>query len=118
MKWNLGKHILGGVVFLFVFIGASFFVGFGNNEAFNSTNWLASNARDRGRMSQDLVDGGSLLGKDCDEVRQTLGPPDRNYGKAFEYRINLGWPMKRPDTYGLQVHFDHERNVKLVKIVD
>ena len=118
MKWNLGKHAAGGAVFLFVFICASFFTGFGNNEAFDSNAWLSSNARDRGRMAQHLVDEGTLLGKDCDEVKETLGPPDRNYGKAFEYRINLGWPMKNPNTYGLQVHFDRDRNVRLVKIVD
>ena len=37
---------------------------------------------------------------------------------TVQYRIDLGWPMKGPQSYGLQVHFDREGMVRLVKIVD
>lgn len=79
---------------------------------------VKANARDRGRMAQNLVDGQSLIGQNADVLRQTLGAPDKNWGRVVQYQIDLGWPIKDPGTYGLQVHFDSQGNVALVKIVD
>lgn len=90
----------------------------GNNHRFDSATWLKSDARARGRMAQDLVDGGFLVGKTIDEARAVLGPPDFTYPTALQYKINLGWVFKDPNTYGLQVHLDEKRLVREVKIVD
>lgn len=72
----------------------------------------------RGRMSQDLVDSKTLLGKSVDEARTVLGQPDFTYPSALQYKIDLGWAFKDPEHYGLQVHLDEKRLVREVKIVD
>src|SRR5262245_18366184 len=81
----------------------------GNNHQFDSATWLKSDARGRGRMAQNLVDSKSLLGKTVEDARQVLGPPGITYPSALQYKINLGWVFKDPNTYGLQVHLDEKR---------
>ena len=112
------RHVAGVFLFLTIFIGATAFTGFGNNADFNSEKWLHSNARERGRMAEDLVASGVLVGHPVREVQELLGRPDKDWGKVLQYQIDLGWPMKKPTTYGLQVHLDEDRNVRFVKIVD
>ena len=90
----------------------------GNNRQFDSTLWLKGDARARGRMSQDLVDRKTLIGKTVEEARQVLGAPEKTYPTALQYQIDLGWAFKDPSTYGLQVHFNEKRLVREVKIVD
>ena len=105
-------------IFLSVFVATTFLVGFGNNSTFDSAAWLAGNARGRGRMAQHLVDGGALIGRSAAESRHVLGAPDKDWGKIHQYQIDLGWPIKDPKTYGLQVHFNSNKTVREVKIVD
>jgi hypothetical protein len=69
-------------------------------------------------MSEDLVKSKTLVGKTADEARRVLGQPDTNYPGVLSYKIDLGWPLKDPKHYGLQVHLDQNRNVREVKIVD
>ena len=90
----------------------------GNNHRFDSAVWLKSDARARGRMSQDLVDGRMLLGKSVEEAKIVLGPPDFSYPNALQYKIDLGWAFKESHRYGLQVHLDEKRFVREVRIVD
>jgi hypothetical protein len=118
MRSTIVSHSIGLFLFFTIFIAASVFTGFGNDAKFSSEAWLAADVRGRGRMAHDLIDGGSLLGKCPSEVRSTLGAPDRDWGKVYQYQINLGWPVKNPMSYGLQVRFDDDRTVRLVKIVD
>lgn len=118
MRSTILSHSVGLGIFFTVFIAASVFTGFGNGEAFTSDAWLAADSRGRGRMAHDLIDGGSLLGKCPSEVRAALGAPDKDWGKVYQYQINLGWPVKKPTTYGLQVHFNADKTVREVKIVD
>jgi hypothetical protein len=92
--------------------------GCGNNRRFDSNTWLKSDARERGRMSEDLVNSRILIGKTIEEARQVLGEPDFTYPSAFQYKIDLGWLFKDPSHYGLQVHLDERRLVREVKIVD
>jgi hypothetical protein len=118
MLRNTGTHITGGVLFVTIFVTMAWFIGLGNDEQFDSGAWLRSNPRDRGRMAQHLVDNQLLVGRSVEEVRSSLGAPDVNWGKVHQYQIDLGWPFKKPTTYGLQIHYDAHRNVQLVKIVD
>lgn len=74
--------------------------------------------RERGRMSEDLVKRKILLGQTADDAKRLLGQPDKDYVSALSYRIDLGWPLKDPIHYGLQVHLDENRKVREVKIVD
>lgn len=90
----------------------------GNNRPFDSTAWLKSDARARGRMSENLVNSKILIGKTIEEAKQVLGAPDKTYPTALQYRIDLGWAFKDPSRYGLQVHFDEKGLVREVKIVD
>ena len=90
----------------------------GNNKSFDSAAWLKANARERGRMSQDLVDRKLLVGKSIEQAKQVLGGPQKDWGRVVQYDIDLGWLFKDPKTYGLQVHFDNDRTVREVKIVD
>jgi hypothetical protein len=90
----------------------------GNNRQFDSAVWMKSDARARGRMSQDLVNRKVLLGKSVDEVKAVLGQPDFTYPSALQYKIDLGWAFKASYRYGLQVHLDEKRFVREVKIVD
>jgi hypothetical protein len=46
-----------------------------------------------------------------------LGQPDKDNASALSYRIELGWTLKDPIPYGLQVHLDEDRKVREVKIV-
>jgi len=69
-------------------------------------------------MSEDLVKRKILLGQTADEAKRLLGRPDKDYVSALSYRIDLGWPLKDPIHYGLQVHLDENRKVREVKIVD
>ena len=90
----------------------------GNNRSFDGAAWRSGDARARGRMSEDLVNGRILIGKSSQEAQRVLGPPDTDYGPVLAYRIDLGWAFKDPIHYGLQVHLDERRNVREVKIVD
>jgi len=69
-------------------------------------------------MAASLVSGGSLVGRNANDVRAALGVPEKDWGRVYQYQIDLGWPIKDPRHYGLQVHFDGRGNVVLVKIVD
>ena len=102
---------------LLVFLTFSL-VACGNNQQFDSAKWLRSNMRDRGRMCEDLVKSKILIGQTVTEAQRLLGPPDFTYPTAFQYKIDLGWPLKDPVHYGLQLHFDANRRVREVKIVD
>lgn len=115
---KIARQFPGLLLFVLVFAGAAWFTGFGNDVAFDSAVWLSSSPRERGRMAEDLVAGRTIIGKSFSEVRRQLGSPEKDWGKVIQYQIDLGWPMKKPTTYGLQVHFDAERIVREVKIVD
>jgi len=91
----------------------------GNNKTFDSPAWLRSDARERGRMSEDLVKSKILIGKTADESLRVLGQPDTTYPTALVYKIDLGMPFKDdPKHTALQVHVDGDRTVREVKIVD
>ena len=90
----------------------------GNNKSFDSAAWLKANARDRGRMSQDLVDRKLLVGKSVEQAKQALGEPQKDWGSVVQYDIDLGWLFKDPRHYGLQVHFEADQRVSEVRIVD
>lgn len=90
----------------------------GNNRRFDSQVWLNSNARERGRMAEDLANSKVLIGQTADEVRRVLGAPDTEYPTAYSYQIDLGWLFKNPKHYGVLVYFDASRRVREVKMVD
>jgi hypothetical protein len=90
----------------------------GNNKRFDSAAWLKSDARERGRMAEDLVRQGILIGKSVEETQRLIGAPDKEYGQVLSYKIDLGWIFKDQKHYGLQVHLDSGRYVREVKIVD
>ena len=69
-------------------------------------------------MSQDLVDSKVLVGKTIEQARGVLGDPQKDWGQVIQYNIDLGWPLKDPQHCGLQVHLDHNRTVREVRIVD
>ena len=93
-------------------------IGCGNNRSFDSATWLVSDARVRGRMSESLVSGKTLVGQSAEAAQRQLGLPEKDWGSVWQYQIDLGWPLKDPQHYGLQVHLDSERKVHEVKIVD
>jgi len=109
---NTRRRLLGMLVV------ACLFADCGNHKPFNSADWLEADARERGRMSQDLVDSKILLGRSLDDAKQILGEPQKDWGRVVQYHINLGYPLKDPQSYGLQVHLDSSRTVTDVKIVD
>lgn len=90
----------------------------GNNKSFDSAAWLQGDMRARGRMCEDLVNRKILIGQTVDVAQRLLGRPDKDYGSALSYNIDLGWPFKDSKHYGLQVHLDENRTVREVKIVD
>jgi hypothetical protein len=93
-------------------------VACGNNRRFDSAAWLKADARERGRMADDLVKQGVLIGKSVDEAKGLLGAPDKDYGKALSYQIDLGWLFKDPKHYGLILDLDQNSYVREVRIVD
>ena len=101
-----------------VLIAGLLLSGCGNHKAFDSTAWLKADARERGRMSQHLVDSKLLVGRTAAEAKQMLGEPQKDWGRVIQYHIDLGWPLKDPQHYGLQVHLDTNHTVREVKIVD
>ena len=102
-----------------VFIGfILLFAACGNSRTFDSEAWLAANARDRGRMADDLVKRRILLGKTVDETQRLLGRADADYGSALSYKIDLGWPLKDSKHCGLIVDLDANRIVRETRIVD
>ena len=92
----------------------------GNTKTFDSAAWLKGDLRARGRMCEDLVARKVLIGQPVAEAKRLLGEPNKTYAAAgiLSYNIDLGWPLKDPVRYGLQVHLDQNSNVRLVKIVD
>lgn len=91
----------------------------GNNKTFNSAAWLKSDARERGRMSEDLVKSKVLIGQAADQAMRLLGQPDTTYPTALVYRLDMGMPFKDdPKHTALQIHLDGNRTVREVKIVD
>ena len=103
---------------ILVLMFSTLLIGCGNNHSFDSATWLKSDTRARGRMSESLVSGKTLVGQSAEEAQRQLGLPEKDWGSAWQYQIDLGWPMKDSKHYGLQVHLDNERKVSLVKIVD
>jgi hypothetical protein len=104
---------------LFLLVTAQFaFIACGNNQLFDSSTWLKSDSRTRGKMSQSLVNSQTLVGKNAEEVKGLLGSPEKDWGKVWQYQIDLGMPFKDSQNYGLQVHLNEDRRVQLVKIVD
>ena len=97
---------------------AMLLAGCGNRKPFDSAVWLKSDARERGRMADDLVRRKTLVGETIGEVQRVLGPPDQNYVAALRYQIDLGWAFKDPKHYGLIVDLDENRKVREVRIVD
>ena len=69
-------------------------------------------------MSQDLVDSKVLIGKTIEDAKLALGEPQKDWKRVIQYNIDLGWPLKDPKHYGLQVHLDANQNVSEVRIVD
>ena len=120
MMDRLGKQVLIRVRLISLLLLVSIFLttACGNNRRFDSAVWLKSDARARGRMSQDLVDRSILLGKSVEEAKAVLGQPDFTYPSALQYKIDLGWAFKASYRYGLQIHLDEKRLVREVKIVD
>ncbi len=106
------------IALLLVVALVSLLAACGNNESFDSAAWLKGDLRARGRMCADLVRRKILVGQTADEAQRLLGQPDKDYGSALSYNIDLGWPLKDPKHYGLQVHLDGNRKVREVKIVD
>lgn len=94
------------------------FAACGNNRRFDASAWQKANARERGRMAENLVKSQILIGKTADETQRLLGTADIDYGKALQYQIDMGLPFKDPKHYGLQVHLDVNRIVREVRIVD
>lgn len=90
----------------------------GNNKSFDSAKWLQADARERGRMCEDLVDSRILIGQSVNQAKLLLGQPEKDWGHVIQYNIDLGWPFKDPKHYGLQVHLDENRYVREVRIVD
>ena len=103
---------------LLVIASFSLLTACGNNKSFDSAAWLKGDMRARGRMCEDLVDRRLLIGQPVSEAQRLLGAPDKTYPGMLSYNIDLGWPLKDPIHYGLQVHVDANRNVREVKIVD
>ena len=102
-----------------------FIVGFvllsvacGNSRTFDSGAWLKGGARERGRMSEDLVKRKVLVGKTAEETEKLLGRADTDYGRALSYKIDLGYPFKDPKHYGLIVDLDANQIVREARIVD
>jgi hypothetical protein len=93
-------------------------LGCGNNKRFNSDVWLKADMRERGRMSENLVKGKTLIGKSNDETRRLLGEPEKDWGRVIQYNIDMGLPLKDPKHTGLQVHLDENHYVREVRIVD
>jgi hypothetical protein len=89
----------------------------GNHRPFNSSAWLKSDLRERGRMAESLVKSKALIGKSADDVQQMLGKADTDYGKALSYNIDLGLPFRTKHD-GLLVYLDGNRTVTEVKTVD
>ena len=92
--------------------------GCGNDRSFNSTAWQQGNLRVRGSMADDLVKRKVLVGRPVDDVQRLLGRPDKDYGSALEYKIDLGWPFKDPSHCAFIVHLDANRNVREAQITD
>jgi hypothetical protein len=114
VKMTNSKILLALIVTLTFLLAAC-----GNNKPFNSTAWLKADARERGRMSEDLVKSKVLIGQAADEALRVLGRPDTSYQTALIYRIDMGMPFKDdPRHTALQVHLDGDRTVREVKIVD
>ena len=91
----------------------------GNNKTFDSAAWLKSDLRERGRMSEHLVQSKILVGQTSDDALRVLGQPDTTYSTALIYRIDMGMPFKDdPKHTALQIHLDEKRTVREVKIVD
>ena len=93
-------------------------VACGNSRTFDSGAWLKADARERGRMSEDLVKRRILVGKSVEETQKLLGRADIDYGSALSYKIDLGYPFKDPKSYGLMVDLDANRIVREARIVD
>jgi|SRR6185503_5038889 hypothetical protein len=114
IRTRVRRRITGWVVTALVCLLAAC----GNNKSFDSAAWLKADLRARGRMCEDLVDRRILIGQTASEAKRLLGEPDNTFPSILTYKIDLGWPLKDPIHYGLQVHLDADRNVREVKIVD
>ena len=88
----MGRQGLASAVIVIVLLLA----GCGNNRTFDAAAWQTANARDRGRMSQSLVNSRVLVGKSAAETQRLLGQADSDFGSALAYKIHLGFPLKDP----------------------
>lgn len=114
---KIRPHLLGVFLFIIAFTVAAAFTGLGNDVSFDSAAWRNASYRERGRMADDLIESRVLVGQSADVVTATLGLPEKPWGNVRQYQIDLGWPFKKPTSYGLQVHVA-DNVVRELKIVD
>ena len=71
----MNKHV---ATFFITVVLAFSIAACGNNKRFDSALWLKADARERGRMAEDLVKQRILIGKTVDETKGLLGAPDKD----------------------------------------
>ncbi|MCI0459050.1 MAG: hypothetical protein L0Z62_19005 [Gemmataceae bacterium] len=91
----------GGVGWLLVSQGQA------GERCFCAKRWQHGDARERGRMVRDLMDGGWLGCLTREEILRLLGNPDVDHGEEVGYSVDTGVRFgSAPWNYHLMLLFD------------
>ncbi len=81
--------------------------GKGAERPFCTKRWQQGDARERGRMVRDLLEGGWLGCLNRQEIVRLLGTPDVDHGEAVGYAVDTGVRVgSAPWIYHLMLLFD------------
>ncbi|MEZ4887017.1 MAG: hypothetical protein R3E32_19965 [Chitinophagales bacterium] len=91
-----------------------------NNVKFSSEKWKVSDWREKGRMTDDIVENDLLIGKTKTEIVEMLGEPVQQTEDRFHYTVDIGIKyMYDTWLYWLSVDFDTiEHKVNQVWLAD
>lgn len=89
------------------------------HAAFDSGAWKAGAPGVRGKMADDLVEKGLLIGKTKAEIEEMLGKPDEESKGALGYFVYYGADKAttRPP-YVIRISFDRHANVAREALLD
>ncbi len=89
-----------------------------NKETFDSSKWFNGNERIRGSMAQDLIDKGILEGKSKNDIKNFLGPPDKENAQYIIYIIDVGIKFgETPWPYYLNIRLDTKTSLFIEAII-
>lgn len=87
-----------------------------HRKSFNHQEWVAGDAKERGKMVYDLMDSKILMGKKRDEIIHLLGPADSQDDVYIRYYIYVGKSVMYSSDKILIIEVQRQKVIRCVLI--